>query len=139
MELISAIDPRYDIGFFRNQIEHFNQEKSVYIKALSFYVQSNNQQVKEIADTLLNNMGLIGSSSGNIEFNINLSKIIKKEFDGEHTGKTYAIIKIVENQKTILSRRVNLFGQTYIGQEYLMDRILKQLEKKLYEILKEVL
>lgn len=139
MELIYAIDSTYDISSFSSQIEHFSQEKNDYIKALSFYVQSNNQQAKEIVDGLLNKMGLIGSSNGNIEFNINLGKIIKKKFDGEYTGKTYAIVKIVENQQTILSRRVNLFGQTSISQEYLMDRILKQLEKKLDGILKEIL
>ena len=139
MELIYAIDSTYDISSFNSQIEYFNQEKNDYIKSLSFHIVSNNQQVKEVAEGLLNSMGLIGSSNGNIEFNINLGKIIKKKFDGQYTGKTYAMVKIVENRETILSKRVKIFGQTYISQEYLMDRILKQLEKKLDGILKEIL
>ena len=139
MELICAIDSTYDIGSFKSQIEELTQKRDNYIKSLSFQVVSNNQQVKEVAEELLNSMGLVGSPNGNIEFSINLGKIVKQKFDGQYTGKTYATVKIVENGKTILSRRVKLFGQTYISQEYLMDRILKKLEKKLDEILKEIL
>jgi len=138
MKLIYAIDSTYNISSYKQQIKYLNQEKNRYINELSFVLHSNNQKVRESVSSLLNNMGLIGSSNGNIVFNINLGNIVKKKFDAKYTGKTYAMIEIIENQKVIYSKRVKLFGETYI-EEYLIDRILKQLEKKLDKVLKEIL
>jgi len=139
LELIHAIDLRYDISSFTNKIEGFEKEKNSYIKQLSFQVKSNNSRVGEIAKNILNVQDLVISIDGNLILEINLAQIEKTQLDDQYIATTRANITINENNQNIFSQTIKLSATSYISEHYLLEGIFKQLEKKLNRVFEDIL
>jgi len=139
LELLHAMDLTYVIDGLTKEIEQFTYDESRYLKELTFLVQSNNQEVQNIASTLLSHQGLIGSSKGAVVLKIAIGAVEKSNISGQYIGTAVANIKMIENGQLLLSRSLKLSATSVISEHYLMQKILQQFKEKLQTILEKVL
>ena len=139
LELLHAMDLSYVINDLTKEIEQFTYDESRYLKELTFLVQSNNQEVQNIASTLLSHQGLIGSSKGAVVLKIAIGAVEKSNISGQYIGTAVANIKMIENGQLLLSRSLKLSATSVISEHYLMQKILQQFKEKLQTILEKVL
>jgi hypothetical protein len=120
------------------EINRLSRLKVEYQQKLVFQVTSSDSDIKNIANSILNQALLMTSDFGKLKFNITLSPLTITKIYKQFSATSRATIEIIENSHTVYSKTLRLSATSYVT-EYLKEEILKRLEselKKSLEILK---